>query len=157
MARAFPRSLGGLPRNLIQKKQNNIMDAEIPLIEKYERQGWPSLPRPDNKPPAGWSLELITSVARIYNHCLSPNGEQAAFLWSREGFADVYALDLRSRKSAWPVRVSLDRPNRIYWRDEIPQWSPDSQFLAYTSGDHVMVAPLNGGGAYPDHAICPRL
>lgn len=125
------------------------MPAEIPLTEKYERQGWPSLARPDIKSPPGWSLELISSVARLYNHSLSPNGKHIAFLWNREGFADVYSLDLARRHSGWPYRISLDRKNIVYWRDEIPQWSPDSRFLAYTSGDEVMVTPLAGGSATP--------
>lgn len=120
------------------------MPAEIPLTEKYERQGWPSLPRPDLKPQPGWSLELISSVARIYHPNLAPNGEHIAFLWNRKGFADVYALDLRPGKIGWPVRISLDRPNLTYWRDEIPQWSPDSQSIACTSGGSVVVAPLDG-------------
>ncbi len=120
------------------------MPAEIPLTEKYERQGWPSLPRPDLKSPPGWSLELISSVARIYHSSLAPNGEHIAFLWNREGCADVYVLDLLPGKTGWPTRISLDRPNVTYWRDEIPQWSPDSQNIAYTSGDSVMVAPLDG-------------
>ncbi|HWQ83600.1 MAG TPA: S9 family peptidase [Anaerolineales bacterium] len=120
------------------------MPAEIPLTEKYERQGWPSLARPDLKPPTGWSLELATSVPRVYNHSLSPNGEQAAFLWNREGFADVYTLPVRPGVTRWPARISLDRPNKPYWQDEIPCWSPDSQDLAYTSGEAVFVAGADG-------------
>jgi hypothetical protein len=31
----------------------------VPVTEKYERFGWPSVERPDLTPPAGWSLPLI--------------------------------------------------------------------------------------------------
>jgi len=121
------------------------MAVEIALTEKYERQGWPSLPRPDMQPPPGWSLELITSVPRIYNHSLAPAGDKLAFLWGREGCADVYTLELKPAGRAWPQRISLDRPSKPYWADEIPQWSPDGQWLAYTSGGDVVVAPVAGG------------
>ena len=46
------------------------MHSEIKLTEKYERNGWPSVQRPDVKPPEGWSLSLITSVNRVRNHQL---------------------------------------------------------------------------------------
>ena len=64
------------------------MHPDIKLTEKYERQGWPSLQRPDVKPPEGWSLPLITSVNRIRNHRLSPDGQQTAFIWDRNDFLD---------------------------------------------------------------------
>ena len=50
------------------------MEKAINLTEKYERNGWPSLKRPDLKPPEGWSLSLITSLERIRSHALSPDG-----------------------------------------------------------------------------------
>ncbi|MEJ2265953.1 MAG: hypothetical protein P8X95_21105 [Anaerolineales bacterium] len=56
------------------------MAGEIKLEEKYERNRWPSIQRPDLKPPEGWSLSLITSVNRIRNHCLSPDGKRIAFI-----------------------------------------------------------------------------
>jgi hypothetical protein len=37
----------------------------VPVTEKYERFGWPSVERPDLTPPAGWSLPLINSVNRM--------------------------------------------------------------------------------------------
>ena len=36
------------------------MLRELELKGKYERFGWPAQPRPDVKPPEGWSLPLIT-------------------------------------------------------------------------------------------------
>ncbi len=38
------------------------MDKPIKLIEKYERNGWPSLKRPDLKPPEGWNLSLSPRI-----------------------------------------------------------------------------------------------
>ena len=49
------------------------MDNPIKLTEKYERNGWPSLRRPDLKPPVGWNLSLLTSMERIRSHALSPD------------------------------------------------------------------------------------
>src|SRR5581483_8918430 len=57
--------------------------TKIQIEEKYERNGWPSLARPDARPPAGWSLSLITSVNRIHHHQLAPDGRRIAFIWDR--------------------------------------------------------------------------
>jgi hypothetical protein len=46
------------------------MDKPIKLTEKYERNGWPSIQRPDLKPPEGWNLSLLTSLERIRSHAL---------------------------------------------------------------------------------------
>lgn len=118
------------------------MSALIEVEEKYERNGWPSLPRPDLKPPAGWSLSLITAINRIRNHRLSPDGKQIAFVWDREDLSDVYRLPAGG---GWPLRVTTHRGLVAYWDDELPQWSPDSQWLAFTLDDHVHVAPAEGG------------
>ena len=118
------------------------MHPDIKLTEKYERQGWPSLVRPDLKPPAGWSLPLITSVNLIRNHRLSPDGQQLAFIWDRNDLSDIY---LMPAKGGWPARISIDRGPTAYWDDELPQWSPDGQWLAFTQADHVHVAPAAGG------------
>jgi len=56
------------------------MAGEVVVQERYERNGWPSIKRPDLKPPAGWSLELLVSVNRIRNHRLSPDGSTLAFI-----------------------------------------------------------------------------
>lgn len=61
-------------------ERRKSMAGEIKLEEKYERNRWPSIQRPDLKPPEGWSLSLITSVNRIRNHCLSPDGKRIAFI-----------------------------------------------------------------------------
>jgi Tol biopolymer transport system component len=120
------------------------------LAEKYERNGWPSIQRPDLKPPEGWSLELITSVNRVRNHQLSPDGRQLAFVWDREGLSDVYTVPA---SGGWPARLSFGRGPAIYWSDETPQWSPDGQWLAFTlpssgrdeGGEHVHVVSTAGG------------
>ena len=56
------------------------MEKPIKLTEKYERNGWPSVARPDLKPPDGWSISFITSLERIRNHSLSPDGRNIAFI-----------------------------------------------------------------------------
>lgn len=117
------------------------IESLIPA-EKYERNGWPGLARPDIKPPHGWSLSLITAVSRIRNHSLSPDGTQIAFIWDRDDLSDVYALPANG---GWPARISTQRGLVAYWSDETPQWSPDSQHLAFCLDGHVHVAPASGG------------
>jgi dipeptidyl aminopeptidase/acylaminoacyl peptidase len=118
------------------------MEEGIHLTEKYERNGWPSIPRPDVKPPEGWSLSLITSVNRVHNHTLSPDGKRLAFIWDRENLSDVYTI---ASTGGWPQRVTTDRTLVAFWDDELPRWSPDSKWLAFTLADHAHVAPARGG------------
>ncbi|HEX9374462.1 MAG TPA: hypothetical protein VF897_25830 [Roseiflexaceae bacterium] len=66
--------------------------TKIEVAEKYERSGWPALDRPDARPPAGWSLSLITAVNRVHHHELSPDGRRVAFVWEREGLSDIYVM-----------------------------------------------------------------
>ena len=122
------------------------MHEAISLEEKYERNGWPSLDRPDRKPPAGWSLSLITGVDRVRNHALSPDGARIAFIWDRADLSDVYIMDAgNGHAGGWPGRVSTRRALSAYWSDEEPRWSPDGTWLAFTMDDHVHVAPVSGG------------
>ncbi len=112
------------------------------IEEKYERNGWPSIDRPDLKPPKGWDLQLITGVNRVRNHRLSPDGQAIAFIWDREGLSDVYTMPA---KGGWPMRITFNRKAVAYWDDIVPQWSPDSRWLAFTLDGHVYVAPRAGG------------
>jgi dipeptidyl aminopeptidase/acylaminoacyl peptidase len=118
------------------------MEKLIKVTEKYERNGWPSLSRPDIKPPDGWSLSLITSLERIRSHRLSPDGRQIVYIKDSESLSDVYLLPSNGQ---WPSRVSTDRGLAAYWDDEIPQWSPDGRWLAFTIDGHVHIAPAEGG------------
>ena len=117
------------------------MPGEIVLTEKYERNGWPSLPLPDRQPPEGWDLSLLTGVDRIYNHALSPDGKTLAFIRNHEHLAEVYTLPI---SGGWPARLTTNRPAIQYWWDEIPRWSPDSAWLAFCIAGHACVAPSNG-------------
>ena len=117
-----------------------------------ERSGWPSLPRPDLKTPPGWSLGLVHSVNRIYNHSLSPDGKTIAFLWDRDGFTEVYCMPAAG---GWPQRVSVGRPAYQYWWEETPRWSPDSQYLAFTV-DGVVQAAARGALAKAVSDFTPR-
>jgi len=114
----------------------------IPIIEKYERSGWPSLTRPDIKPPDGWSLALITAINRIFNHRLSPDGERIAFLWNREDLNEVFVMPA---SGGWPRRISVDRAPWPYWWEEVPQWSPDGRWLAFSVNRQVHIVDSQGG------------
>lgn len=118
------------------------MDKPIKLEEKYERNGWPSLARPDIKPPKGWNLSLITSLERIRSHRLSPDGKAFAYIKDSATLSDVYLLPLNK---SWPSRLTTDRDLAAYWDDEIPQWSPDSKWIACTIHSHVHIIPSEGG------------
>lgn len=114
---------------------------EITLSEKYERNGWPSLDRPDLQPPDGWSLELINSLNLIHHHALSPDGKHIAFIWERDDRSDVFVMPAAG---GWPRRLSPKRAKTIYWWDSAPAWSSDSEWLAFGMDGHVYVVPISG-------------
>ncbi len=118
------------------------MSKPIELTEKYERNNWPSIPRPDVEAPEGWSLEALTALKRVRSHQLSPDGKQAAFIWDGDDLSDIYVMPA---EGGWPGRLSTDRGPALSWNDEIPQWSPDSQKVAYTSHGHVYTVEAAGG------------
>lgn len=117
-------------------------ESEITIAGKYEHNGWPAIRRPDLKPPDGWSLSLITSINRVHNHSLSPDGRQIAFIWDREDCSDVYVLPAAG---GWPKRLTTDRTLVAYWDDELPRWSPDSKLLAFTLDGHVHIVEIKTG------------
>jgi dipeptidyl aminopeptidase/acylaminoacyl peptidase len=117
------------------------MENPVKLIEKYERNGWPSVKRPDLKPPAGWSLSLITSLERIRSHSLSSQGKIAC-IKDGETLSDVFTLPA---SGGWLSRVTTERPLAAYWDDEIPEWSPDGNWLAFCVRGHVHIVPASGG------------
>jgi len=120
------------------------MDKPVKLTEKYERNGWPSLRRPDLKPPAGWDLSLLTSIERIRSHALSPDpyGKTIAYIKDGESLSDIYLIPSHG---GWPSRISTDRSLVPYWDDEIPVWSPDGKWIAFCIKGHVYLVPREGG------------
>ena len=118
------------------------MDNRVKLIEKYERNGWPSIKRPDIKPPDGWSISLITSLERIRSHALSPTGDIISFIKDGESLSDVYLLQ---SNGGWPARISTVRPLAPFWDDETPVWSPDGRWIAFCINDLVHLVAREGG------------
>ncbi len=114
--------------------------SEIQLEEKYERNGWPSIARPDVKPPEGWSLNLLAAVSLIGGHQLSPDGQAISFTWNRDERSDIYVMP---SAGGWPRRVTTER--KLDWPDEAARWSPDGQWLAIAMNEHVYIAPAAGG------------
>lgn len=118
------------------------MENPIKLTEKYERNGWPSIKRPDLEPPEGWNLSLLTSMERIRSHALSPDGSRISYIKDGETLSDVFVMP---SGGGWPSRVTTDRPLAAYWDDEIPEWSPDGRWLAFCIKGHVHIVPRDGG------------
>jgi dipeptidyl aminopeptidase/acylaminoacyl peptidase len=111
-------------------------------VEKYECNGLPALPRPDLKPPAGWSLKVISALETVRNHALSPDGKWAAFYWDRGDTSDLYVM---ATEGGWARRLTTGRGPVIPWDDELPAWSPDSQHLAFTMEGQVQVFNFKDG------------
>ncbi len=114
--------------------------SNIKLEEKYERNGWPAVARPDLKPPPGWSLNLISSVSLLGGHELSPEGQQITFTWNRDEASDVYIMP---SAGGWAKRITAER--KLEWPELACRWSPDSQWLAISMNGQVYIAPAAGG------------
>lgn len=124
------------------------MTTPVTLTEKYVRNGWPAVKRPDITPPAGWSLPLVAGIPRLHQHQFSPDGQRLAFIWQRDDLSDLYVMPAAG---GWPARLTMDRGPEIDWLDRAPQWSPDGQWLAYGQAGHVYVA--HSAGQLPPQRI----
>jgi dipeptidyl aminopeptidase/acylaminoacyl peptidase len=118
------------------------MLRELESKGTYERSGWPAQQRPDARPPQGWSLPLLTSVAHPRSHSLSPDGRQIVLTWDRSDASNLYVMPAGG---GWPLRMTPDRDPKPYWLDTPAEWSPDGSYLAYTDKDHVWIVPVAGG------------
>jgi dipeptidyl aminopeptidase/acylaminoacyl peptidase len=134
------------------------MQTKISLSEKFEYNGWPSMPRPDAKPPEGWSYPLLSNQERVFNPSVSPDGRWVTFIWHRDAACEVYVI---SSEGGFPRRISYGRKAFQYWWEEIPQWSPDGRSLAFCIDHHAYTADLEGGlprkvSGFTESASAPR-
>jgi Tol biopolymer transport system component len=118
------------------------MQNKISLSEKFEYNGWPSMPRPDAKPPETWSHALLSNQERVFNPSVSPDGRWVAFIWHRDATCEVFIIPV---EGGFPHQVSFGRKAFQFWWEEIPQWSPDGRSLAFCIDHHIHVADLEGG------------
>jgi len=84
----------------------------------------------------GTQAERLTDSPAVDDAAvISPDGSKVAFVSTRDGFlANIWVLDLESRKlrnltGVKGVQGPLDLPNGFFR----PSWSPDSQWLAFSS------------------------
>ncbi|GAB4539447.1 MAG: prolyl oligopeptidase family serine peptidase [Anaerolineae bacterium] len=116
-----------------------------PTILKEGRNGWPAQARPDRKLPDPWTPELLVSINRVHHHALSPQGDQVAFVWEREGNSDLWLASAAGE--GWAQRLTFDRPAQNYWEDASPRWSADARWLVYASRSDIWAVPVAGGKA----------
>jgi len=115
------------------------------LKPKYERNGWVSQTRPDTKPVGAWNMELLASSTRPRAHVVSPDGTRIAFYWDISDMSNLYVMPVGG---GWASRLTFDRSPVAFWSDGVPQWSPNSQWIAYTNHGHVWIIPASGGKPY---------
>jgi dipeptidyl aminopeptidase/acylaminoacyl peptidase len=112
-------------------------------VGRDEHGGVPSQPRKDVKPPPHWRLEAIAATERPHSVSVSADGTRAVLIHDRDT-SDVWILDLTEPLSA-PQRVTTGREPVPYWDDVQPRLSPGGSQVAYADGDHVWLAPAEGG------------
>jgi hypothetical protein len=114
--------------------------SDIKLEEKYERNGWPSVARPDLKPPEGWNIPLLTAVALLGGHELSPDGAQITFTCNHDEYSDLYMMPAAG---GWHLRLTTGR--QLDWPELACRWSLDGRWLAISMNKHIYIAPASGG------------
>lgn len=119
------------------------MENPINLKEKYERNGWFAVKRPDLEAPPDWSLSMLTALERIRSHTLSSRGVIAC-IKDGETFSDVFTLPA---DGGWLGRITTDRPLAAYWDDEVPAWSPDGTTLAFGLHGSVQLVSMPPSGS----------
>jgi TolB protein len=70
----------------------------------------------------------------------SPDGNQLVFFSDKTGNQELFVIARENKDSEWgiPRQLTFDRGHR-------GRWSPDGRFIAYISGNSVLVISPNGG------------
>lgn len=90
---------------------------------------------------------VVRSNVTDFSPALSPDGSQIAFVRRQESTGDLYVV---SADGGQVQRIASDVS------EDAPVWSPDSTRIAFTSGDEIRIADVNGSGArYVADGVAP--
>jgi TolB protein len=85
-------------------------------------------------------VQLTTDPANDVLGAFSPDGRQIVFASDRSGVGQIYVMDANGDNT---TQLTFDDA----WKDQVPDWSPDSSKIAYAAGDPGDILVMNADGS----------